>query len=123
MQKNIFVPEHIVHPFSPFFCEDSCVLIVGSFISLYQTATGRSPQHIFGKPDPTVLAPLLGRYAKEEMVMVGDRLSTDKKLAENAGIDFILVLSGEAVRADLEKEEMQPTLVVEDLGHAEACWR
>ena len=95
---------------------------VGSFISLYQTATGRSPQHIFGKPDPTVLAPLLKRYAKDEMVMVGDRLSTDKKLAENAGIDFSLVLSGEAVRADLEMESIQPTLVVEDLGHAEAYW-
>nr|WP_012625148.1 HAD-IIA family hydrolase [uncultured Desulfovibrio sp.] len=96
---------------------------VGSFISLYQTATGRSPQHIFGKPDPTVLAPLLGHYTKDEMVMVGDRLSTDKKLAENAGIDFILVLSGEAVQADLEKEIIQPTLVVEDLGYAESFWR
>lgn len=96
---------------------------VGSMIELYATATGRRPQHIFGKPDPTVLAPLLRRYAKEEMVMVGDRLSTDKKLAENAGIDFILVLSGEATREDLAKEERQPTLVLEDLGQAEKDWR
>ena len=70
-----------------------------------------------------MLAPLLRRYAKEEMVMVGDRLSTDKKLAENAGIDFILVLSGEATREDLAKEERQPTLVLEDLGQAEKDWR
>lgn len=91
---------------------------VGSMIELYATATGRRPQHIFGKPDPEVLAPLLARYAKEEMVMVGDRLSTDKKLAENADIDFILVLSGEATRQDLEKEERQPALVLEDLGQA-----
>lgn len=55
--------------------------------------------------------------------MVGDRLSTDKKLAENAGIDFILVLSGEATRDDLRKEERQPTLVLEDLGQAERGWR
>lgn len=55
--------------------------------------------------------------------MVGDRLSTDKKLAENAGIDFILVLSGEATREDLAKEERQPTLVLEDLGQAERDWR
>lgn len=91
---------------------------VGSMIELYATATGRRPQHIFGKPDPAVLAPLLARYAKKDMIMVGDRLSTDKKLAENAGIDFALVLSGEATREDLAREARQPTVVLEDLGHA-----
>lgn len=91
---------------------------VGSFIEMYFTATGRRPQHIFGKPDPAVLAPILHRYDKKDMIMVGDRLSTDKKLAENAGIDFALVLSGEATLADLEREERQPTLVLPDLGHA-----
>ena len=95
---------------------------VGSFISLYATATGRKPQYIFGKPEPAVLAPLLARYRKEEMVMVGDRLSTDMQLARNAGIDSILVLSGEATRADLAHEQHQPTLVLEDLGHADKYW-
>lgn len=92
---------------------------VGSFIKLYATATGRTPQYIFGKPDPTVLAPLLQRYAREEMVMVGDRLSTDMPLARNAGIDSILVLSGEATREDLLHEAEQPSVVLEDLGEAE----
>lgn len=91
---------------------------VGSFIELYHTATGRRPQHIFGKPDPAVLAPLLARYDKKDMIMVGDRLSTDKKLAENAGIDFALVLSGEATRKDLAHEKTQPAEVLEDLGKA-----
>ena len=89
---------------------------VGSFIALYEKATGRLPEHVFGKPDPHVLAPLLAKYPKERMVMVGDRLSTDKKLAENAGIDFILVLSGEATREDAEKEAVQPWRIVENLG-------
>lgn len=89
---------------------------VGSFVALYQKATGRVPEHIFGKPDPHVLAPVLARYPKERMVMVGDRLSTDKKLAENAGIDFVLVLSGEATREDVEKEALQPWRIVADLG-------
>ena len=94
---------------------------VGSFMALYETATGRRPQHIFGKPDPAVLGPLLSRYAREDMVMVGDRLSTDKKLAENAGIDFILVLSGEATRSDLAGLERQPTLVLDHLGQLETA--
>ena len=89
---------------------------VGSFIALYEKATGRLPQRIFGKPDPHVLSPLLAAYAKEKMVMVGDRLSTDKKLAENAGIDFVLVLSGEATRQDVEQERVQPWRIVETLG-------
>ncbi len=88
----------------------------GSFMALFETATGRRPQHIFGKPDPAVLGTLLTAYRREEMVMVGDRLSTDKKLAENAGIDFILVLSGEAGASDLPGLERQPTLVLETLG-------
>lgn len=89
---------------------------VGSFLAMYAAATGRKPQHIFGKPDPAVLAPLLARYAKKDMVMVGDRLSTDKALAENAGIDFILVLSGEATREDLQGHSFMPTATVEHLG-------
>ena len=52
MQKNIFVPEHIVHPFSPFFCEDSRVLIVGSLPSVKSRENGfyyGHPQNRFWK--------------------------------------------------------------------------
>ncbi len=91
---------------------------VGSMIKLYEAATGRVPQYVFGKPDPRVLAPLLAKYTREEMVMVGDRLMTDKKLAENAGIDFILVLSGEATREEAAKEARQPTVIADNLGLA-----
>ncbi|MEG2171911.1 MAG: HAD-IIA family hydrolase [Desulfovibrionaceae bacterium] len=92
---------------------------VGSFLALYAVATGRRPQRIFGKPDPAVLAPVLARYSRESMVMVGDRLSTDKSLAENAGIDFILVLSGEAQRKDLHGHTFLPAAVLEHLGEVE----
>jgi ribonucleotide monophosphatase NagD (HAD superfamily) len=88
----------------------------GSFVKLYEAATGRLPELVFGKPNTRVLSPLLERFRRDEMVMVGDRLSTDKLLAENAGIDFILVLSGEARREDLCVLERQPTLVLDDLG-------
>ena len=96
---------------------------VGSMLALYATATGRRPEQIFGKPDPKVLEPLLAHYTKEEMVMVGDRLSTDKKLAENAGIDFVLVLSGEATLEDVRKEARQPSQILENLGQAERAFQ
>lgn len=91
---------------------------VGSFLALYKTATGRVPDKIFGKPDPAILAPVFEKYDPSEVVMAGDRLSTDKKLAENAGIDFILVLSGEATPEDARKEEKAPTVMAPTLGHA-----
>ncbi|MDR2125180.1 MAG: HAD-IIA family hydrolase [Desulfovibrio sp.] len=89
---------------------------VGSFIALYEKAVGRLPDRIFGKPDPAVLGPLPSLYPREAMVIAGDRLSTDKKLADNAGIDFILVLSGEAKEEDLLGEERLPWRMVRDLG-------
>lgn len=91
---------------------------VGSFLALYRTATGRVPEKIFGKPDPAILAPVFASYEKSQVVMCGDRLSTDKALAENAGINFILVLSGEATAEDAAKEKRAPTLMVDNLGCA-----
>ena len=88
---------------------------VGSMLMMYESATGRRPDKIFGKPDPNILAPLFKIYPKSALVMSGDRLMTDKKLAENAGIDFILVLSGEATQEDLNREAVKPALVVPDL--------
>lgn len=88
----------------------------GSFLALYEKATGRSPELVFGKPSTLIVEPLLARYRPEEMVMVGDRLYTDKVMAENAGMDFILVLSGESRREDLAALKRQPTLVLDDLG-------
>ena len=87
-------------------------------LMMYESATGRRPDKIFGKPDPNILAPLFKLYPKSALVMSGDRLMTDKKLAENAGIDFILVLSGEATQKDLNREAVKPALVVPDLGCA-----
>ena len=88
----------------------------GSFLALYEKAVNRKPEFVFGKPSTLIVEPLLARYRPEEMVMVGDRLYTDKVMAENAGMDFILVLSGESRREDLAKLERQPTLVLDDLG-------
>ena len=91
---------------------------VGSFLALYETATGRRPDKIFGKPDTEILAPIFAEYEKSQVVMSGDRLSTDKLLAERAGIDFVLVLSGEATLEDARAERRQPEVIVENLGLA-----
>ena len=88
----------------------------GSFLALYAQSTGKSPDLVFGKPNPLILGDVLERYAPQDMVMVGDRLYTDKILAETVGMDFILVLSGESRAEDLAGLSRQPSLVVPHLG-------
>ena len=73
MQKNIFVPEHIVHPFSPFFCEDSCVLIVGSLPSVKSRKNGfyyGHPQNRFWKVLAAVLSCRIPQTIQEKKEML-----------------------------------------------------
>lgn len=75
----------------------------GAITALLETATGRSPDRVLGKPDPAMLDPVYERTGAtpEDVVVVGDRLSTDIELAEAAGVDSVLVLSGDTSRDDL----------------------
>jgi len=91
----------------------------GSFITMFEAATGKSPV-ICGKPYPAMiegaLAHLGGR--PEATAMIGDRLYTDMAMGRAAGILAVLVLSGESTRDDAEKapEDHRPHLIFENLG-------
>ena len=72
----------------------------------------------FGKPNPLLLERVTAHYSLDEMVVVGDRLYTDRTMARNVGCDFICVLSGETTRERIDElsEDEFPSLIVEDLG-------
>ena len=76
-------------------------------------ATGRRP-YVIGKPRPDMahLAMARGGFSTEETVLLGDRLYTDIACGVNAGIDTVLVLSGETKEADLAGSAVQPTFVL-----------
>ena len=100
--------------------EEGPIPDVGGFLKLLETTNGMKPSHVFGKPSPTLLEPVLANFKKEEITVVGDRLYTDKAIADNAGVDFICVLSGETTRADLEKYQgTPPALTLNNLGEVE----
>jgi NagD protein len=92
----------------------------GSICAAITAATGRAPDRVFGKPDPSMLAGILARHGLQpgEVAMVGDRLYTDVAMAKNAGCLGILVLSGEATRADADAAPAAhcPDLVFENLA-------
>ena len=50
------------------------------------------------------------------MAMVGDRLYTDIALGKNAGITSIMVKTGESTLEDVEKGDIKPDYILEDIG-------
>ena len=89
----------------------------GSVCEMLFRATGRRPR-VIGKPQPSMALLAMEKfgYAKEEAVMIGDRLYTDIASGVNAGIDTVFVLSGEGTLADLEVSDVKPTWVMQDIS-------
>ena len=75
----------------------------GAMIELLAASTGKRPL-VVGKPSELTVQYILKRFnlKKSELAMVGDRLYTDMRMAHDAGITGILVLSGETKREDIE---------------------
>lgn len=88
--------------------------------ALLETATGRRPDAVPGKPHPAMLQAVFAKYglAADEVMLVGDRLYTDIRMARDAGAVAVLTLTGEAKKSDLAScpAASQPDLVVEHLG-------
>ena len=91
---------------------------IGAIIAFIEASAGRRPDLILGKPYAGIVeeALRLTGLQKDELAMVGDRLYTDIATGKNFGMLSILVLTGEATRADLESSEVQPDLIFERLS-------
>ena len=87
---------------------------VGGMLKFLEATNGMKPSHVFGKPSPSLLQPVLLQFEKDEIAVVGDRLYTDKAIADNAGVDFVCVLSGETTPDDLARYEGTPPAIVVD---------
>lgn len=94
---------------------------VGSLVELFACATGKRPEKVLGKPDPRLLSLVTAHqdYAASDILFVGDRLYTDYALAQAAGCQFALTLSGETRRGDLEALSEPPSVVVNGVGELE----
>lgn len=104
----------MVCPNSPYSVPDA-----GSFMLLVEGATGRKPEFVAGKPNPCMVnmcAEKMG-LRKNQVAVIGDRLNTDIKSAQNAGVISVCVLSGEATLEDIEKlpEDQRPDYVFDSI--------
>ncbi|MBQ7236148.1 MAG: HAD-IIA family hydrolase [Clostridia bacterium] len=85
----------------------------GSMCFGIEKATGKMPIFI-GKPQPTMINVVMEKFGctKDQTVVFGDRIYTDIASGYNAGVDTVLVLSGEATMKDYENSEIKPTFVL-----------
>ena len=88
--------------------------------ALLETATGRNPDAVPGKPNPMMLESVFAKYdvQPDEVALVGDRLYTDIRMARDAGAIAVLTLTGETKRSDVDScpEANRPDLIIEHLG-------
>lgn len=101
------------------FCptEDGYDVDIGPFITLLESLTGTKAK-IIGKPEPLMLE-MASRFLKinpNKAVMIGDRLYTDIKMAKDANIRSVLVLSGETSRDQLNGSDTRSTAVADSVA-------
>ena len=89
----------------------------GSVCQMLTRATGREPVFI-GKPKPDMvkLALQATGFTPAETLLIGDRLYTDIACGVNAGVDTVLVLSGETTPEQAKASEIRPTAIYPDIG-------
>jgi NagD protein len=99
----------------------------GAICALLESATGRRPDAIPGKPSPAMLHTIMRDHgiATTHTAMVGDRLYTDIRMARDAGALAILTLTGEAKASDVQSvpANQRPDLVVADLDELSCLLR
>ncbi|MXR53071.1 HAD-IIA family hydrolase [Halovenus sp. WSH3] len=90
----------------------------GAIIGSVAAVLGRDPDAILGKPSETAQQAALDRLSvdPEECLVVGDRLDTDLRLGERAGMTTVLVLSGVSDREDIAASDIDPDYVIDSLG-------
>ena len=94
----------------------------GSMCFGYEKATGKKPIFI-GKPNPLMINLAMEKFGanRQETLVVGDRIYTDITSGVNAGVDTVLVLSGEATIADCQASDVKPTFVLKDVSEITRC--
>ncbi|HSU55894.1 MAG TPA: HAD-IIA family hydrolase [Candidatus Dormibacteraeota bacterium] len=90
----------------------------GSICAALESATGKKPTAVLGKPDPAMIRGILHNHSLKphNLAMVGDRLYTDIAMARQAGALGVLVLTGETTAKEAAEALPAPDLVVPSLA-------
>lgn len=94
----------------------------GSIIAFIEASTGRRPK-VIGKPNREIVEAALTRTRVRpgEIAIVGDRLYTDIAMGIDAGLETVLVLSGESKEEDLAETPFLPDYVFKSVAELAAA--
>ena len=85
-----------------------------AMLAAIEASTGARAEAIVGKPSPHMAETLLDRLelAPDETILIGDRLLTDVRMAQEAGMASALVLTGATTPDDLDGAAVIPDYVL-----------
>jgi arabinose operon protein AraL len=94
----------------------------GATIAALEHITGRQVELVAGKPSALIMQVALERLElpPERCMMVGDRLETDMRMGQGAGMVTAVVLTGVSRREDVARMTSPPDYVIENLGELPA---
>jgi len=92
----------------------------GALVGAVAEAVGRRPDAVTGKPQPLLFELAAERMSAARPLVIGDRIDTDIRGGNRAGMDTLLVLTGVTGRAQLQDlqdapQEDRPTYLAHDL--------
>jgi NagD protein len=89
----------------------------GATICALEHITGRKVELVAGKPSPLITQVALERLglSADRCIMVGDRLETDIRMGQQAGMATAVVLTGVSKRADVARLAPPPDFVIDRL--------
>lgn len=89
----------------------------GAIIAYLEHISGRKVELLAGKPSPLILEVAIEKLntSPQRCVMIGDRLETDIRMGNQAGMKTVLVLSGITTQAMLHESVDKPAWIVDTL--------
>lgn len=93
----------------------------GPIIGAIEGLLGREIDRVLGKPSPVTIEVALERLGLEagDCLMIGDRLDTDIRMGDRAGMRTVLVRSGVTDAETLAASDLEPDHVIDSLGEIE----
>lgn len=90
----------------------------GATIAALEHITGRRLELLAGKPSNLIVEVALDRLGlpPQRCMMVGDRLETDIRMGQEAGMVTAVVLTGVSRREDVDRMPRPPDFVIANLG-------
>lgn len=91
----------------------------GGLGTLIESVTGIKPIEIFGKPSRNVIGQVLWEHSNvsaDKILVVGDRIQTDIRMANNSGTKSVLLLTGATTHKIINMQAVECTAILDSIA-------